>query len=112
MKVILAAAASASILSACSTGQTIQKEMVPYQGQPVSLLIAKLGYPTDQQIIAGNKVYIWTTSNFVEGTNYACRIRAILNSQDIIHVLGWERQQRRLFRVCFKARRLRMRAEL
>jgi hypothetical protein len=62
--------------------------MVPYQGQPVSLLIAKLGYPTEQQVIAGNKVYIWTTSNFVEGTNYACRIRAILNSQDII--MSWD----------------------
>lgn len=53
-------------------------------GQPAAAVIEKLGYPTEDRVIAGNKVYIWASSNFVEGTNYGCHIRAIVDAHDII----------------------------
>jgi hypothetical protein len=31
-------------------------------------VIAKLGMPTSESMIAGKKVYVWITQNFVEGT--------------------------------------------
>ena len=62
----------------------IRDRMTAYIGQPASVLFAKLGLPTSEQTIAGQKVYIWTTSNFIEGTNYACKLRAIVDSHDII----------------------------
>jgi hypothetical protein len=58
--------------------------MHTYVGQPVSTLFAKLGLPTAEQTIAGRKVYVWSTSNFVEGTNYGCKFRVNVDPQDVI----------------------------
>jgi hypothetical protein len=77
--IILAALA----LSGCSTGK-IKEQMPQYVGQPASALFAKLGYPTSEQTVAGSKVYIWTTTHLVDGTNYGCKIRAIVDSREII----------------------------
>lgn len=41
-------------------------------------------------MVAGSKVYVWTTANLVDGTNYGCTIRAILDSQDVI--VKWDFQ--------------------
>jgi hypothetical protein len=58
--------------------------MKPYVGQPASALFKKLGFPTRQDQIAGQKVYVWATGQVVEGTSYGCTIRAIVGAQDII----------------------------
>jgi hypothetical protein len=70
-------------LSGCA-GYVIKKETNSVVGKPVSAVIAKLGLPTEHRVIAGRKVYISSTSNFVEGTNCKCQIRAILDDKDII----------------------------
>jgi hypothetical protein len=70
-------------LAACA-GSVVRKEMNGAVGQPVSVVVAKLGFPTEDRVIAGQKVYIWSTSNFVEGSNYHCKIRAILDEHDMI----------------------------
>jgi hypothetical protein len=85
---ILAIAIAIAIGLAGCAGQTIKEKMGSYSGQPASSLIAKLGYPTDQQAIAGQKVYIWSNSRLVEGTTSACKIRAIIDAQDII--VSWD----------------------
>ncbi len=58
--------------------------MPAYMGQPIDALIAKLGFPTKQDTIAGETVYIWSTGQFIEGTSYGCTIRAIVNAQSVI----------------------------
>lgn len=70
-------------LSACA-GLTIKDKMPAYVGQPISALIAKLGYPTRQDAVAGRTVYAWSNNRFVEGTSYGCTIRAIVDSSDTI----------------------------
>jgi hypothetical protein len=77
--IILAALA----LSGCS-GAMIKERMTPYVGHPASLLFAKLGYPTAEQTVAGNKVYIWSSTRFVEGTSHQCTIRAIVDGSEVI----------------------------
>ena len=57
-------------LAGCA-GQTIRDRLPTYTGQPANVLIAKLGFPSREDNIAGRKVYVWTTSNFIDGTNYA-----------------------------------------
>ena len=81
--------ATAIGLTGCA-GQTINDKMPSYLGHPTSALIGKLGFPTRQDTVAGKKVYVWTTSNFVDGTNYSCTIRAIINEQDIVST--WDLQ--------------------
>jgi hypothetical protein len=74
-------------LAACA-GQTIKDKMPAYVGQPASVLITKLGFPTRQDSVAGQTVYVWTTGQVVEGTSYACTIRAILDSQNVVTPTG------------------------
>lgn len=79
----------AAVTSGCA-GATIKDKMNAYMGQPVNALIAKIGFPTDQQTIANQKVYLWTTVRFVEGSSYQCKIRVILGPQDIIQQWDYE----------------------
>jgi hypothetical protein len=58
-------------------------------GQPVSVVIDRLGVPTEERTIAGMKVYIWTTGTIWKGTEYKCTIRAIM-SGDVIRSFDWE----------------------
>lgn len=62
--------------------------MGTYMGQPVSAVVERLGFPTSEQVIAGNKVYIWSTVRFDEGTSLSCKIRAIVDQQQII--IAWD----------------------
>jgi hypothetical protein len=52
--------------------------------RPASDLIAVLGLPSEDRVIAGRKVYIWSTCNFAKGTNYKCQVRVILDDKNII----------------------------
>lgn len=78
---------SALPLAGCAFN-TIKEKMNPMVGQPISVVTAKLGFPSDQRTIAGKKVYVWSTSNFVEGTNYKCEIRVIVDEHDMI--IHWD----------------------
>ena len=81
---------SATMILAMSVGlgscasQIIPDHLNAVVGQPISILIAKLGYPTDERVIAGQKVYIWSTNSFVSGTSYGCTIRVFVDSSDIV----------------------------
>lgn len=82
-------ALSVVALSACA-GQTIKDRMPAYMGRPIDDLIAKLGFPTRQDSIAGQTVYVWSVSGMDEGTSYGCTIRAIIDAQSI--VARWDYQ--------------------
>jgi hypothetical protein len=69
-------------LTACA-GAAIKEGMTALQGQPLSAAIAKLGVPTEERTIAGQKVYIWFTRTLDEGTELKCQIRVIMNG-DVI----------------------------
>jgi hypothetical protein len=58
-------------------------------GQPLSAAIERLGFPTEERTIAGMKVYVWTTSTILEGTQSQCTIRAIMKG-DVIGSWDWE----------------------
>jgi hypothetical protein len=56
----LAAIAAACLWVAACAG-TVKEGMTRLQGQPLSVVIAKIGLPTDERTVAGKKVYIWGT---------------------------------------------------
>jgi hypothetical protein len=79
-----------SLLVAGCAAQAIKEKMTAEMGQPVSRVIEKLGFPTEERTIAGRHVYVWSTSNFVEGTNYRCQIRAIVDEKN--NVIAWDNE--------------------
>lgn len=83
MRSWLLAVGLAVSLSACA-GQTIKDKLPAYVGRPVDVLVSRIGFPTRQDTVAGQTVYIWTSGQMVEGTSYACTIRAILDTQNIV----------------------------
>jgi hypothetical protein len=76
-------------LGGCA-GQTIKEKMATYAGQPASVLFGKLGYPTSEQTIANSKAYIWATNRFIDGSSYGCKIRVIVDPQDMISAWDFE----------------------
>lgn len=78
----LSAIAVAAALSGCA-GKMIREGSDKLVGLPLSAAVAKLGVPTDERTIAGQKVYIWYTGQVVEGTTSQCRIRAIMQGEVI-----------------------------
>jgi hypothetical protein len=73
----------ASLVTAGCAGPAIEKGMNTMLGQPLSAAVAKLGMPTDEKTIAGQKVYIWFNRVVDEGSEYKCTLRAIV-SGDVI----------------------------
>jgi len=72
-------------------------------GQPVEVAIAKLGYPTDEQV-PGWKVYIWRTGQLIEGTSVGCKIRAIIEGS-VIATWDFEGSQQGCSSYAWKLRR-------
>ena len=93
------------VLAGCA-GQMIKTGTDQLVGQPLSAAITKLGVPTEERTIAGNKVYIWTTSTVFEGTQAQCTIRAIMKG-DVIGSFDWEGNEGRAHGTpkCFNLRR-------
>jgi hypothetical protein len=50
------------------------KERNDFKGQPLSAVTARLGYPTDQDTLNGQKVYYWRIGTATQ----ECRIRAVM----------------------------------
>lgn len=88
-RVFWVVAFGAIVVAGCA-GQTIKDKMAAYPGQPASAIIDRLGFPSTQQEVAGRKVYVWATNNFVDGTNYKCQIRTIVDERDTIITWDYE----------------------
>ena len=73
MRYLTILAASTMALAGCSVG-TPNLGATNYKGQPLSAVIAKLGSPEEQQIIAGQKTYTWVRGNAMQ----ECRIRVTM----------------------------------
>jgi hypothetical protein len=82
------AAGLAASVAACSSA-AIKQGMKSLEGQPLNAAIAKLGVPTEERTIAGQKVYIWLTRTLDEGTELKCQIRVIM-SGDLISSWDFE----------------------
>jgi hypothetical protein len=91
----LAAIAAACLWVAACAG-TAKEGMSRLQGQPLSVVIAKIGLPTDERTVAGKKVYIWGTpaqepakEPAKESREKKCQIQATMNG-DVIGSFGYE----------------------
>jgi hypothetical protein len=63
-------------------------------GQPAHALFAKIGWPDRETVVAGRKVYIWSTQHlgpqvFGEGAEYNCQIRVFADDRDIVTGTDW-----------------------
>jgi hypothetical protein len=87
----------AAILLAGCAGQMIEQGMTSLVGQPLNAAIATLGVPTEERTIADMKVYVWSTSTVVEGTQRKCTIRAIMKG-DVIGSFDFEGNEGRCAR--------------
>jgi hypothetical protein len=85
---IFAVLLAAIALPGCA-GSMIEEGMTKMVGQPLSAAVAKLGLPTEERVIAGQKVYVWYSGRMIEGTTSACRIRAIMQG-DVISSWDYE----------------------
>ena len=60
MRTVAACAALAFVLGSCSGGAgTMDGIMGSWQGAPLDAVIAQWGYPDQEQVIAGHKLYRW-----------------------------------------------------
>ena len=78
-------------LFSCSTFINIEKGLTMATGRGINSLISKIGYPTDERIIAGRKVYIWDTRRLVgwDGNvlDLYCKITVEVDSND--RIINW-----------------------
>lgn len=79
---IAMAAAVALALSGCAA-RYVSDKLQGYVGQPLAALTAKLGFPDQEETIAGQKVYTWGMRNLTDGTERTCRLRVIMRG-DVI----------------------------
>lgn len=77
-----------ALLAGCA-GKMIESGMNPMIGKPLSAATEKLGLPTEEGVIAGQKVYTWFTGRMIEGSSESCRIRAIMRN-DLIASFDYE----------------------
>jgi len=90
---VLACLGLASYISSLS-----DKNLKPLIGQPASAIIAKPELPTDEKTIAGQKVYIWSTSHSIEGgARHFCRIKSSVDQNEIIKTYDWEGKRPEFF---------------
>ena len=60
MRIVAASAALAFMLASCSGGAgTMDGIMRSWEGAPLDAAIAQWGYPDQEQVIAGHKLYRW-----------------------------------------------------
>ena len=85
---IAAAVVGTTILCGFSD-RTLEYKLNAYQGLPVSAVIARFGDPIQKQIIEGKKVYFWSIT-YIDDRHYSCKVRAILDRQDIVTNWGYE----------------------
>jgi hypothetical protein len=102
MRNLIAAALAAFVLAACAA-DTIKEGMNKLEGQPISAAISRLGIPSDERVIAGQKVYTWYTSTFDEGTQLQCKIRVMM-AGDVIGSYDFEGNNGMCYRYAAKLR--------
>ena len=75
-------------LYSCSTFKNIEIGLTRATGRSINSLISRIGYPTDERIIAGRKLYIWDTRRLVgwDGNiiDLYCKITVEVDSNDKI----------------------------
>jgi hypothetical protein len=84
-----AIAAMGMFVAACAG--TVKEGMSRLQGQPLSVVIAKIGQPNDERTVAGKKVYIWGAPgpSEKEAKEKGCQIRATMNG-DVIETFDYQ----------------------
>ena len=92
------------VVAACAYMQ-INEELTSLKGQPLSAAIAKLGAPSEERIIAEQKVYIWVrqTIQDSDGFEQECTIRATMNG-DVIGTLKFFGDENQCYRYAAKLR--------
>jgi len=69
------------------------KGLSPLVGMPASVAFDKLGFPTDERMIAGRKVYIWSKSQIVSSGGdvgeFKCTVRIFVDASETITSSDW-----------------------
>lgn len=50
------------VLAGCTSFSVFDKELPKLVGQPIDVAVQQLGFPNAEQVIMGQKVYVWNTS--------------------------------------------------
>jgi hypothetical protein len=80
----------AGCISAAACASTIKEDMAMLEGQPLSVVIGKIGLPIEERKIAGMKAYIWGSPGILtNGAKGKCQVRAVMNG-DVIGSLEYE----------------------
>ena len=71
-------------ISVASCAGTIKEGMLKFERQPLSAVVAKIGEPIDERMIAGRRVYIWgSLGTLNKGEKGKCQIRGTMNGDRI-----------------------------
>lgn len=65
---VVAGLAWAAALSGCATFGQLEEGLKNLQGQPLSVAVAKIGYPSSERQVAGMRLVEWGRSNTAVGT--------------------------------------------
>jgi hypothetical protein len=70
----------------------LKKNRIPFVGQPVAGLVAKLGLPDDEKTFDnGTELYIWSTSHLEASeygvSQYQCTIKVAVDGNGIVRTM-------------------------
>lgn len=96
MKLKSMSAVGISLLLAACIGSSMNTGLQSLSNKPAREAFDRLGYPTEDRVIAGRRVYIWSTNHMgpaIAGNRdvqYQCTIRIFVDERDIITGGDWE----------------------
>lgn len=73
-------AATGMLLASCAATQA-NKDALNLRGQPIDAAIARFGYPSEEKVIAGRKIYVWNRSTSGPDVNFKCEMVVEVNPQ-------------------------------
>jgi hypothetical protein len=60
----------------------------PYMGKNISMVVGKLGYPTDKREMLGHTIYTWKTGNPNQGVY--CNLDLGVDENNVVTSGNWE----------------------
>jgi hypothetical protein len=81
-------------LAGCShLDKNLRADLQPLVGQNIKVPIAKIGYPTSNQVILGDMVYVWSMTSETTGTQ-PCILQIAASTAGIIKSYSWQGDRR------------------
>jgi hypothetical protein len=90
MRFLIAATACVSILAGCAS--TVDRPLAGRVGLHIDQVIAEMGYPTSERMVAGRKLYTWVREVGFDGDQLRCEATYEVNDEGLVVDYDWHGQ--------------------